>query len=171
MARKMYNTKFVTTKPPASNVGGDEMQFAVIRVIKLSCAMCVSRTQSTAAFDRLKIFKYSPITIHKTAEPKCRSIYLFLSRVAKATVRNPMDQTSSDLPRTIVCSWRLYIPPRPNILFMWNLLVQDNLTLYCYNPTQRMHTVFLEITVIFQHTRSKYYCDFNKIMCIRLFEL
>lgn len=37
MARKMYNTKSVTTKPPAANVGGDKMQFAVIRIIKLSC--------------------------------------------------------------------------------------------------------------------------------------
>ena len=37
MTRGMYNTKFVTTKPPAANVGGDEMQFAVIKIIKLSC--------------------------------------------------------------------------------------------------------------------------------------
>jgi len=37
MTMKMCNTKFVATKPPAANVGGDEMQFAVIRIIKLWC--------------------------------------------------------------------------------------------------------------------------------------
>jgi len=37
MARKMYNTKFVTTKSAATNVVGDEMQFTVIRIIELWC--------------------------------------------------------------------------------------------------------------------------------------
>ena len=88
MARKMYNTKSVTTKPAAANVGGGEMQFAVIRSIKLSCItfVCVSRTDSTAALDRLNIFKYSPITVHEIVQQKCGSMYLFLSHVAKATV-------------------------------------------------------------------------------------